>query len=99
MGSDADQPPVQAFIAQCADAVADLALFFAGAPEDQMMIALEDVRSNLAEQWAEPFGPEVAAVLAQDFVAAVAGRRREIEAEAGGRIPNRQTPFRVSGKN
>jgi hypothetical protein len=78
------QSPADAFIARCADAAADLALFFAGAPESEMMTALEGVRVNLAEQWAEPFGPETAAVLAQGFVAAVAGRRREIDAEAAG---------------
>jgi hypothetical protein len=78
----ADDASFQAFTAQCADAAADLALFFAGTPEKEITAALEGVRSNLAEQWAEPFGPEVAAVMAQGFVAAVAARRREIKAKS-----------------
>jgi hypothetical protein len=40
------------------------------------------MRSNLALDLAETFGPKVAAELARGFVAAVVGRRQEIEAEA-----------------
>jgi hypothetical protein len=41
---------------------------------------LYDVRSNLQEQLAQTFGPDVAAAIAGAFVATVARRRREIEA-------------------
>jgi hypothetical protein len=61
-------------------AAADLALFFVGTPDEAMMHSLYDVRSNLQEQLAQTFGPDVAAAIAGAFVATVARRRREIEA-------------------
>jgi hypothetical protein len=47
-----------------------------------MMLQLEQVRSNLEVGLAEAFSPAVAKVMAQGFVTAVVGRRREIEAAA-----------------
>jgi 7-keto-8-aminopelargonate synthetase-like enzyme len=67
------------FVERCAAAAADLGLFFVGAAESDMMAALHQVRSNLEAELAESFGADVAALMAQAFVAAVVGRRREIE--------------------
>jgi 7-keto-8-aminopelargonate synthetase-like enzyme len=68
------------FVERCVAAAADLALFFVGAPENEMLVSLHEVRANLEAELAEAFGAEVAALMAQAFVAAVVGRRREIEA-------------------
>jgi hypothetical protein len=84
---NADDASFEAFTAQCADAAADLALFFVGAPEHEMMLQLEQVQSNLAAELADTFGVEVAAEFARRFVTAVAGRRREIEAGANHATP------------
>jgi hypothetical protein len=61
-------------------AAADLALFFVGAPENEMLLSLHQVRTNLEADLAEPFGAEAATLVAQAFVATVVRHRREIEA-------------------
>jgi hypothetical protein len=77
------------FIDRSVAAAADLALFFVGVPENEMLLSLYHVRANLEVELAEAFGPEVAALVAQAFVAAVVGRCREIEAAgAAGRVLN-----------
>ena len=55
----------QEFIDRCVAAAAGLALFFVGAPEDEMLLSLHDVRSNLEAGLSETFGPDVAAAVAQ----------------------------------
>jgi len=75
----------QEFIDRCVAWAADLALFFAGVPENKMMVELCQVRANLEIGLAETFGPDVAAAIAEAFVAAVAGHRREID--AAGTVP------------
>lgn len=76
----AETPDGPEFIDRCVAAAADLALFFIGRPEEEMLVSLHQVRTNLEAQLAETFGPEVARLFAQAFVAAVAGHRREIDA-------------------
>jgi hypothetical protein len=73
----------QEFIDRCVSAAADLALFYAGTPDEAMMVSLHQVRSNVEAGLAEPFGPDVAAQMAEAFVAAVIGRKREIDAAGG----------------
>jgi hypothetical protein len=75
-----DAPGGPQFIDRCAAAAADLALFFVGEPKEKMMQALHQTRANLEAELAEPFGPDVAAQMAEAFVAAVIARKREIEA-------------------
>jgi 7-keto-8-aminopelargonate synthetase-like enzyme len=70
----------QDFIDRSVAAAAELALFFVGQPEEEMLVSLHQVRTNLEAQLAETFGPEAATLFAQAFVATVAGHRREIDA-------------------
>jgi hypothetical protein len=66
------------FIKSLVSTAADmsLALAFVGEP----VAHLEQARENLSRDLAETMGADVAALIAQAFVAAVVGRRREIEA-------------------
>jgi K+-sensing histidine kinase KdpD len=68
------------FAERCAAAAADLALFFVGAPDEQMLASLQQTRINLETELSETFGAEVATAIAQAFVATVIRHRREIEA-------------------
>jgi hypothetical protein len=67
------------FAQRCAKSAGDLALLFAGEPDEKMLVALSQSRQNLTEQLAESFGAEVAALIAQAFVTAVIGRKAELE--------------------
>ena len=67
------------FIERCVAAAADLALYFVGAPDEQMLASLQQTRTNLETELTEMFGAEVATIVAQAFVSAVVGHRREIE--------------------
>jgi 7-keto-8-aminopelargonate synthetase-like enzyme len=73
------------FIDRCVAAAADLALYFVGAPDEQMLAFLHQTRTNLEAELAETFGADGAALMAQAFVAAVIGHKRELE--AGGAMP------------
>jgi hypothetical protein len=44
-----------------------------------MLLKLNNVRANVEIGLSETFGPDVAAAMAQTFVKAVVGRRREID--------------------
>jgi hypothetical protein len=68
-----------------AAAAADLALYFVGAPDEQMLASLHQTRTNLETELSEPFGADVAALIAGTFCATVIRRRRELE--AGGATP------------
>ena len=70
----------QEFIDRCVAAAADLALFFVGAPDEQMLASLRQTRTNLETELSETFGAEVAAAIAEAFVATVIHHRRELEA-------------------
>ena len=67
------------FTQRSVQSAADLALFFVGASDQAIKESLLELQSTLEAQLAEPFGPEIGAAMAREFVAAVAGRRREIE--------------------
>jgi hypothetical protein len=69
--------PQMEFAQRCAAAAADLALLYAGEPEEKMLAALSQTRQNLAAELTETFGADVAALFADRFVATVIGRRRE----------------------
>jgi hypothetical protein len=75
----------RAFVRRLRDQATNLALFFAGEPEEKMMAALEQTRCNLQAEIALILGTEMAAVIATGFVRAVVAIRREIE--AGGASP------------
>jgi hypothetical protein len=68
----------QMFAERCAAVAADLAVLYAGEPEEKMLAALSQTRQNLAAELTETFGAEVAASFADRFVAAVVSRRREL---------------------
>jgi hypothetical protein len=68
----------QMFAERCAAAAADLALIYAGEPEEKMLAALSQTRRNLAAELTETFGAEAAAMFADRFVAAIVGRRRQL---------------------
>ena len=68
------------FAERCVAAAADLALFFVGAPDEQMFASLHQTRTNLETELSETFGADVAAAIAAAFVATVIRHRRELEA-------------------
>ena len=70
--------PAEAFIQRVTASVEDLGLFYSAQPDQNVWAALSQTRQNLASELAEVFGAEVAASFADGFVAAVAGRRREL---------------------
>ena len=70
--------PQQAdFVSRCQEAADDLALLFAHQPEDRVVLALEEIRGNLARElggvFADPAG------VADYFVGCVMRRKRGIE--------------------
>jgi hypothetical protein len=70
----------RAFINRLRDEATELALFFAGEPQEKMLAALEQTRRNLQAEMSPILGAEMAAVIATGFVSAVVGCRRELEA-------------------
>jgi histidine ammonia-lyase len=66
------------FVGRLVATAAELALFFAGESEERMLAALSQTRENLATELSDQFGADTAASIADAFVAAVAGRRREM---------------------
>jgi hypothetical protein len=66
------------FINNCVASAASLAQWFVGVPEQEMIGTLYQVRANIRADLAEKFGPDVAAVISEAFVAAVVSRRREL---------------------
>lgn len=77
-------PRVAAFVASCVRSAADLALGLAGEDDHEVEATLDKTRANLAEKLTAEFGAENAALLADAFVAAVRGRRAEINAKPRG---------------
>ena len=73
------------FIDGCVATAADLALFFCGVSDLEMIGALYQLRADFQAELAQKFGSEVSALIAEALVATVVGRRREIE--AGGATP------------
>jgi hypothetical protein len=67
------------FVDRAFTSAADSALFYVGTSDEKMESSLDHVRQNLEADLASPFGPDIAASIAREFVKAVAGRRREID--------------------
>jgi hypothetical protein len=74
------------FIDNCVAAAAGYALWFAGVPDYEVMRSLDGVRAHMQAQLAATYPDDAAALIAQAFVSAVLGRRREIG--AAGTIPS-----------
>jgi hypothetical protein len=70
------------FIDSTVAAAAGLASFFVGVDPDAMMLELYTIEANL-EAALQPFGAEVAALIAETFFATVIRHRRELEAGGG----------------
>jgi hypothetical protein len=77
-----DAPGGEQVICRLRDEAASLALFFLNEPEE-MLAALERTRNNLEAEIATILGAELAAAIAEAFVGAVAGHRRELESMTG----------------
>jgi hypothetical protein len=73
-------------IEECVEAAGNLALFFVGVPDEEVLVAMPGLRSHMAAAIAGRFGAEVADLIAQALVSAVWARRREIE--AAGAMPS-----------
>jgi hypothetical protein len=78
-----DAPGGEQLIGRLRDEAASLALFFLNEPEEKMLAALERTRNNLEAEIATILGAELAAAIAEAFVGAVAGHRRELESMTG----------------
>lgn len=74
-----DTPEGREFILRCVDTAADLGLFLAGEPEERVLPALARLRDKVEKQLTSQLGADVAHVIACAFIAAVHGRKREIE--------------------
>ena len=62
------------------DEAANLALFFLNEPEAKVLAALQQTRRNLEAEITPILGAEMAGQIAEAFVGAVAGHKRELEA-------------------
>jgi hypothetical protein len=71
------------FVESAVASAADVALAFAGEPDSHVRAALECSRANLESELSPVFGAEIADQIAEKFVAAVLGRKNEIESAAG----------------
>jgi hypothetical protein len=67
-------------VEECRIAADRLALFFAGMPETEVASAMPRLQAHMQAGITERFGADLAAIIAQDLVAAVVARLREIEA-------------------
>ena len=76
-------PGGQELIDRLRDEAANLALFFLNEPEEKMRSALEQTRHNLEAEITPILGAQTAAAVAEAFVGAVAGHKRQLEAAAG----------------
>ena len=65
-------------IDQFVTAAADMALMFAGVPEQEMLCALYDVREGMKAEMRKNLAEDVAEFIAAAFCATVILRRREI---------------------
>ena len=79
-----DAPGGERLISRLRDAAADLALFFAGEPDEKVLAALGQARKNLEHDLADTLGAEMAAQIAESFCGAVLGHKHELESEGGG---------------
>jgi hypothetical protein len=75
--------PVAAFVETLTSCAADMAL--AGEDDDRVFAVLEQLRATLTRKMAPEIGADKAAFVADTVIAAVRGRRAEIESKGGGR--------------
>ena len=73
--------PQMQFAERCAAVAADLALAFAGQPDEQVTRSLDQVRTNLQTKLAKEFSADVDVPrVVELFIDAILVRKREIEA-------------------
>jgi hypothetical protein len=76
--------PQMDFAQRCAAAAADLALAFAGQPDEKVTQSLAQMRTNLQTKLVSVFDASVDVPKVVDmFVAAILARKREIERDPG----------------
>jgi hypothetical protein len=81
--------PQMEFAERCAAVAAELALAFAGQPDDQVTQSLAQMRTNLQTELANVFDASVNVPRVVDlFIDAILARKREIERDAGPRALN-----------
>ncbi len=80
------------FAARCAATAAELALFYAGEPDEKVASSLAAMRTNMQAELSKLFAAGADIPAAVDlFIEAILARKREIEAGAsalGGSKPN-----------
>ena len=77
--------PQMEFAERCAAVAADLALAFAGQPDEKVTQSLAQMRTNLQTELANVFDASVDVPKVVDlFIDAILVRKREIEATAAG---------------
>ena len=67
------------FVDRCVASAADMALLFVGASQERMLHELLAVRERMRDKLAQTYPTEIAALIAQFFVATVARCKVEIE--------------------
>jgi len=67
------------FIAQCLKDAANFALYLAGQPEQNALIAVHQTRERMATELAEEFGTDAARLIAEAFAATVIRCKAGIE--------------------
>jgi hypothetical protein len=65
-------------IDQCVAVAGDMALYFVGWPEQEMLSELYEIRERMKAKLCEGVSADIATLIAESFVAAVILRRREI---------------------
>jgi hypothetical protein len=79
-----DLPGGQAFVESCTRAVSDMALAFAGEPDDRVRAHLEGRRQSFESNLATPLGEETAAAIVSAIIDVVIGRKHKLEAMGRG---------------
>lgn len=81
--------PQLEFAQRCAAAAADLALLYAGQPDEMVTRSLEQMSANLRTALAKEFSADVdVPKVVELFVDAILTRKREIEAATGPHVLN-----------
>lgn len=76
--------PQMEFAERCAAVAADLALIYAGQPDEIVTRSLEQMSANLLTKWTKEFSADVdVPKVVELFVDAILARKREIERDAG----------------
>jgi hypothetical protein len=81
--------PQMEFAERCAAAAADLALIYAGQPDEIVTRSLEQMSANLLAKLTKEFSADVdVPKVVELFIDAILARKREIERDAGPRALN-----------